>query len=246
MMGVSAWFLLRGEHAEFAKKSLVFSLALALAASLLQLPLGHWHAVQVAKTQPVKLAAMEGLFTTQTRAPILLFGIPDAGQQKVHFAVQVPGLLSLLAHNSIDAEVAGLDSVPRRDWPPLALTFYPFHLMVLLGLYFIALTMLGAFLYWRKQLFTYRPYLWLALFSIPLPFLSNELGWITAEVGRQPWAVYGLLRTSDAVSVTVPAWQIMLSLAMFVALYSFLFAVWLYLVRRTIGAGPEGSREAAK
>lgn len=246
MMGVSAWFLLKGRHTAFAQKSLVMSLIVALIASLLQLPLGHWHAVQVAHTQPVKLAAMEGLFTTQARAPILLFGVLDAGQQKVHFAVQVPGLLSLLAHNRLDAEVAGLDSVPRRDWPPLALTFYPFHLMVLLGLYFIALTMLGAFLYWRKMLFTFRPYLWLAMFSIPLPFLSNELGWITAEVGRQPWIVYKMLRTSDAVSVTVPAWQVAASLVMFVVLYAFLFAVWFFLMRKTIGIGPSEEGEAAQ
>ena len=244
MMGVSAWYLLKGRHTEFAQKSLVMSLIVALIASLVQLPLGHWHAVQVADTQPEKLAAIEGVFETQRGAPVLLFGIYN-GQDEMDFAIRIPKLLSLLAFGSVDAEVKGLNDFPRRDWPPLILTFYPFHLMVLLGLYFIALTLLGIYLYWRKLLFKNRLFLWLALLSIPLPFISNELGWITAEVGRQPWIVYRMLRTSDAVSVTVPAWQVAASLVMFVVLYAFLFAVWFFLIRRTVGTGPaEGEEDA--
>jgi cytochrome d ubiquinol oxidase subunit I len=239
MMGVSAWFLLKGLHVEFAKKSLTTALGMALAASLLELPLGHLHAIQVAHTQPEKLAAIEGLFKTQSGAPVLLFGIPDGQEAEVHFALRIPKLLSLLAFGRPDAEVDGLNEVPRRDWPPIVLTFYPFHLMVLLGLYFIGLTLLGIYLLWRKMLFTNRFFLWLALFSIPLPFITNELGWITAEVGRQPWIVYHLLRTSDAVSVSVPAWQIAISLFVFAALYALLFYVWLFLIRRTVGKGPE-------
>jgi cytochrome bd ubiquinol oxidase subunit I len=238
-MGVSAWFLLKGLHVEFAKKSLTTALGMALAASLLELPLGHLHAIQVAHTQPEKLAAIEGLFKTQSGAPVLLFGIPDGQEAEVHFAIRIPKLLSLLAFGRPDAEVDGLNEVPRRDWPPIVLTFYPFHLMVLLGLYFIGLTLLGIYLLWRKMLFENRLFLWLALFSIPLPFITNELGWITAEVGRQPWIVYHLLRTSDAVSVSVPAWQIAISLFVFAVLYAFLFYVWLFLIRRTVGKGPE-------
>lgn len=245
MMGISAWFLLKGKHAEFAQKSLVMSLIVALTASLVQLPLGHWHAVQVAHTQPEKLAAIEGVFQTQRGAPVLLFGIYDGQNAEMDYAIRLPKLLSLLGYGSVDAEVKGLNDFPRRDWPPLFLTFYPFHLMVLLGMYFIALTLLGLYLYWRKLVFKNRMFLWLALLSIPLPFLGNELGWITAEVGRQPWIVYKLLRTGDAVSVTVPAWQVATSLVMFVVLYAFLFAVWFFLIRRTVGTGPGEGEEAA-
>jgi cytochrome d ubiquinol oxidase subunit I len=154
----------------------------------------------------------------------------------------VPGLLSLLAHMDINAEVQGLNGFPRDEWPPLALTFYPFHLMVLLGLYFIGLTLLGVFLWWRGLLFKYKFFLWLALLSIPLPFIVNELGWITAEVGRQPWVVYHVLRTADAVSISVPAYQVLLTLVLFVVIYAFLFWAWLYLIRKLVGAGPEEAR----
>jgi cytochrome d ubiquinol oxidase subunit I len=242
MMGISAWYVLKGRHTEFAQYSLKVSLIVGLIAAMMQLPLGHWHAVQVAQTQPEKLAAVEGLFETQARAPILLFGVPDEAGGRMIAEVKVPGLLSLLAHMDINAEVQGLNGFPRDEWPPLALTFYPFHLMVLLGLYFIGLTLLGVFLWWRGLLFKYKFFLWLALLSIPLPFIVNELGWITAEVGRQPWVVYHVLRTADAVSISVPAYQVLLTLVLFVVIYAFLFWAWLYLIRKLVGAGPEEAR----
>jgi len=239
VMGVSALFILRGRHVEFAKESFKKALFLALGASLVQFGIGHWHAVQVAETQPEKLAAVEGIFETQKGAPALLFGIPDEEAGKVLCEVKIPGLLSLLAFGDADAEVKGLNDFPRNEWPPLAMTFFSFHLMVGLGAYFLAFALLCLFLLRKKKLFDSGFVMKLALFSIPLPFLSNELGWITAEVGRQPWAVYHRLKTREAVSVTVPAGNILFSIIVFALIYALLFFVWIHLLRREIGHGPE-------
>jgi cytochrome d ubiquinol oxidase subunit I len=239
MLGVSAWFLLKSRHADLMKKSLRMSLIVAFVASVVELGLGHLHAIQVAFTQPEKLAAIEGCFETETRAPALIFGIPSRKDERIYAPIRVPGLLSLLAFGNLDAEVKGLKAFPKEDWPPLALTFFPFHLMVALGMYFIALTAFGMFLLWRKRLFESRLFLKLALWSIPLPFITNELGWISAEVGRQPWVVYHVLRTRDAISTSVPVEQLVFSIIMFAVIYILLFAVWLFLIRREIRHGPE-------
>jgi cytochrome d ubiquinol oxidase subunit I len=245
MVGISAWYLLKKRHIPFARESLKVGLIVGFVASVVQLGLGHLHGVQVARTQPEKLAAIEGIFETQKRAPALLFGIPCKDEETVHAAIRLPGLLSLLTFGNLDAEVKGLKEIPKDEWPPLTLTFYPFHLMVALGIYFIALTTFGMVLLWRRKLFENRLFLKLALWSIPLPFVVNELGWISAEVGRQPWIVYHLLKTKDAVSISVPAGQILFSIIMFVLIYSLLFAAWLFLLRREINKGPEGTTPAS-
>jgi cytochrome d ubiquinol oxidase subunit I len=239
MLGVSAWFILKNRHTEFAQSSFRIALIVALIASVAQLGLGHYHAVQVAHTQPEKLAAVEGIFETQKRAPVLLFGIPDKEAETVRGAIKIPGVLSLFAFGSLDAEVQGLKDFPKEEWPPLGLTFYPFHIMVLLGIYFIAFSVIGVFLLWKKRLFSNNLFMTIALWSIPLPFISNELGWITAEVGRQPWIVYHLLKTRDAFSVTVPAWQVLLSIIIFCLIYILLFGVWVFLIKRQLERGIE-------
>ncbi len=241
VLGVSAWYILKKRHEEFARRSYEIALIVALIGSLLQLPLGHWHAVQVARTQPAKLAAIEGLFKTQTHAPALVFGIPDAKARKVRAAVEIPGALSLLAYNSLSAEVKGLNAFPEEDWPPLLPTFFSFHLMVMLGSLFIVFTLLAWALQRKGKLFESgwtRPVMWLSIILAPLPLLCNELGWMTAELGRQPWIVQDLLRTADAVSVSVPAWQVAVTLVIFVAVYAVLGALWIYLLARTIRRGP--------
>jgi cytochrome d ubiquinol oxidase subunit I len=239
MMGIAAWFLLKKRHIPFAKESLRLSLIIGFVASVVQLGLGHAHGIQVAFTQPEKLAAFEGIFETQTRAPALLFGIPSKEDETLHLAVRLPGLLSLLAFGNMNAEVKGLKDFPKSDWPPLTLTFYPFHLMVALGVYFILLTAYGVFFLWKKKLWEQSLFLKLALWSIPLPFIANELGWITTEVGRQPWIVYHLLKTQDAVSPTVVAGNILFTILMFLVIYSLLFIAWLFLLRHEIRKGPE-------
>ena len=139
MIGISAWFILKNRHLEFAKESLKKALIVGFIAAMVQLPLGHYHAIQVAHTQPEKLAAFEGLFETQKGAPLLLFGIPDREEETIHQAIRIPKLLSFLVSGDFNAEVKGLRDFPKDEWPPLGLTFYPFHLMVCLGMYFIGL-----------------------------------------------------------------------------------------------------------
>jgi cytochrome d ubiquinol oxidase subunit I len=239
VLAVGAWYMLRGVHREFAAETVRFAMWAALLLSLAQIGIGHWHAVQVAHTQPEKLAAVEGLFETQRRAPALVFGIPDEEAGTVRAEARIPGLLSLLAFGDPDAEVKGLDAFPREEWPPLLLTFLTFHAMVGLGFLFVAAPALGIFLMRKGRLEASRWFLRLAVCMAPLPFLANELGWITAEVGRQPWAVYRLLKTADGVTPGLPAWQVLASLIMFAALYAVLFVLWLMFLRDIIRAGPK-------
>jgi len=239
VMGLSAWFLLRGEHREFARKSLNTALVVGFLAAVVQVQLGHFHAVQVAETQPIKLAAFEGLWKTQKNAPLLVMGLPNQEQRRTDYAVELPGLLSIGVGGSRETRVAGLEDFPEEDWPPLLKSFFSFHLMVGLGFYFIGLTALGLFLLWRRKLYENRLFLRVALLSVPLPVIANELGWIAAEVGRQPWIVYGLMRTDQAFSTSVPAGQILASIVMFGVVYSLLFCVWIFLLRCKLLKGPE-------
>jgi cytochrome d ubiquinol oxidase subunit I len=237
MTGISAWFLLKGQNVEYARPTLHRGVITAAVASILLLVVGHWHAVQVAMTQPTKLAAFEGLFTTQDHAPLTLIGLPNAEKGTLDYALQVPAGLSMLVGNNPNTVVQGLDKTPKADWPPLIMSFVPFHLMFLLGFYFIGFGLLGLWLRFRGTLETNRFYLTLALFSMPLPFLANELGWTAAEVGRQPWIVYNLMRTAQASSPNVSAWQIIFSIALLLAIYTVLFIVWIGAIRREMRRG---------
>lgn len=237
MAGISAWYLLKGRHQEFARRSLQIGLVAAAVTSLLIVVTGHFHSEQVGLTQPAKMAAFEGLFRTEQGAGLVIWGFPDVANQTVRLRIAVPKLLSFLIYFDPNAAVAGLDQFPREDWPPVELAFYPYHLMVLLGGWFILLSWLGILL--GKRRFSNRAFLWAVLLSLPLPWLSLELGWMAAELGRQPWAVYGLLRTRDAVSVVVPAEQVLATIILFVLIYSALLALVIFLLRREIIRGPE-------
>ncbi|MTV50668.1 cytochrome ubiquinol oxidase subunit I [Heliobacillus mobilis] len=239
VMGISAYYLLRQRHLDFAKGSMKYALIVALAASLVQLYFGHMHSVQVAETQPEKLAALEGLFESEKEAPLLIFGIPDEKAGVTHFRIGIPKALSLLAHDDPEAEVKGLHAFPEDERPPVLMPFLSFHLMVGLGTFFILFTLWGLWLWKKDTLWTNRNFLTIALWSIPLPFIANEVGWIAAEVGRQPWIVYKLLKTVDGISFTVPAWQILTSIILFVAIYILLFVAWFFLLRKKLAAGPE-------
>lgn len=245
VLGVSASLLRRGKSVEEAKASLRVALVVAFAATVAQLGTGHWHGMQVAETQPIKLAATEGLFDTQRRAPFVVFAIPDAERERLAAAVEVPGLLSWLSFADFDAEVQGLREVPPEDRPPLGEVFFSFRAMIALWGWFLLLTAVGLFLLWRRRLFEQRWWLRLAVWTIPLPFLANEVGWMVAELGRQPWAIQGVLRTRDAISVNVPAWQILASLVMFGLIYALLFVAWLYLLRKHVRRGPEPAAATA-
>lgn len=238
MLGISAWFLLKQRHVQAARRTLMVALVVAFVTSLAQLGLGHYHAVQVAATQPSKLAAFEGLFRTQRHAPLTVFGIMDERGQRLRYAIRIPGMLSYLVSFRTSTQVTGLDRVPRAEWPPLSLTFYPFHLMFYIGLFLIGFTAFGILLIPKQRVFTSRFFLTVAMLAIPLPFLANELGWMTAEIGRQPWIVYRILPTQTAVSPNVQAGAVALSLGIFCTIYALFSVVWVLVIRRELRRGP--------
>ncbi len=240
VMSVCAYYILKGRHLDGAKRSFTVALIVATIASLLQLVSGHASARQVAFTQPAKLAAFEGLFKTpQGGAPLALIGHPDEKEETLTYGVVVPGLLSFLVHGDFTKPVDGLDKFKREDWPPVALSFHSYHAMIALGMFFIGVTLLASFLHWRKKLFEQRWLLWIFVFAILAAYAANQLGWMAAEVGRQPWVVYGLLRTADSVSKSVTAREVAASIAMFGFIYSLLFLVWIYVMNDKIQHGPE-------
>jgi len=239
--GIAAWYQLKGRHSILARTLLRPALTIFIAASILQLFSGHGHSVQVAKTQPEKMAAFEALWTTTEGAPLSLFGIPDAAARKTHLAVGVPRLLSLMVYMDPNAKVTGLDAFPETERPPVFLPFASYHSMILLGMLFIAISLAGIWLLASQRIWTARWYLKTLLFAIPLPLLANEFGWIAAEVGRQPWAVYRVLRTADAASTVVPAGNILATLALFVIVYALIAAAGLRVILRIIREGPEGA-----
>ncbi len=237
--GISAWYLLRKRFVDYFRTLLKISLIIFIITSLLQLVSGHTHSVQVAKTQPEKMAAFEALWNTQKGAPLSVFGIPVESEQKTYLDISIPKLLSLLAYLDPEARVPGLNEFPRDNRPPVFLPFATYHLMFALGMFFIAISLLGGYLFFRRRIYQKRWYLWTLVFSIPLPFVANEFGWIAAEVGRQPWAVYRILRTAKAASVSVPAEQILFTLIIFILIYLLLFAVFLKILFRILRKGPE-------
>jgi cytochrome bd ubiquinol oxidase subunit I len=239
--GISAWYLLKKRHTEFAQRSLAIAIVVGAIVSLASLGTGHYHAVQVANTQPTKLAAFEALFVTREGAPMSLFGIPDPEQKVLRLEVSIPNLLSLMVHFDPNAKVVGLDAFPQGEWPPIAITFYSYHLMMLIGFYFILLTWIGLFLLVRKRLFESRRFLTLLGISAPLPWIAMETGWVAAEAGRQPWIVYNELRTADGVSSVVPAGQILATIILFTLVYGLLLALLVYLVKGAIDRGPDAS-----
>jgi cytochrome d ubiquinol oxidase subunit I len=223
---------------EFARASLKVGLTAALIASLLQAVTGHASAQGVAKNQPAKLAAFEGLYQTTSNAPLVLVGYVDEKNEKV-VGIEAPGMLSFLAFNDTHATVTGLDAFAKEDRPPVAASFLFFHGMVGIGFTLIAVAALG-FLYFRKgTLHERRWLLWLLVFSVLGPQIANQLGWFAAEVGRQPWLVYGIMRTPEGLSKVVEANVVLSSLILFAFIYFLLFAVFIYLLNDKIQHGPD-------
>ncbi len=236
VMGVSAWHLLKKQNMDFFTRSFKIALVFGLVSSLFVAAIGDTHGVHVAQTQPAKLAAMESHWETKTHAPLHLFAIPDEKNERnsVEFG-SIPGVLSFLGYHDVDAEVRGLRDFPADERPPVLLTFISFRVMVGLGTLFILLTVYGIFK--RNRLADSPNYLKLMLFSIPLPYVAIELGWVLAEVGRQPWIVYGLMRTPSAVS-PIAAPQVLFSLIAFIAVYGLLGALGFYLMLANAKKGP--------
>jgi len=241
MAGISAYLVLKDRAAEVARKTLKISLVFGLIVSVIALfPTGDHHAKQVARTQPEKFAAMEGLIRGQTRAPLTIFGIPSEEPPRLDLKIGIPGILSLMASGDAEAYVPGIEDLREegRPTPPLAITFVSFHTMVGLGFFFILLTALGVFLLLRKKLYKTRWYLRLLLWAIPLPLIACELGWIVAEVGRQPWVVYRILKTEEAYSANVTGGEVLFSIIMFGLIYLMLGVLYVFILARNVKRGP--------
>jgi cytochrome d ubiquinol oxidase subunit I len=236
VMGISAWHLLKKSNISFFKNSFRIAVTVALIFSIVEMVQGDMHAAEVAKYQPAKLAAMESLWNTTKSAPEYLLAIPGpAHERNIAEFGAVPGLLSFLAYHHFDAEVKGLKAFPKADRPPVTIPYFSFRLMVALGTFFLVTALLG-FIY-RNSIETRTGLLKVFLYSIPLPYLACEAGWMLAEVGRQPWVVYGIMKTSDAAS-PIAASQVAISLAAFVLLYAFLGVVAFYLMWEHARKGP--------
>ncbi len=245
VMGVAAYHIMKKNQLDFFKKSFKIAAIFGLIMSLGIAIIGDFHAKEVAKTQPSKMAAMESLWETQSKAPVYMFAWPDAENEKNVFEfLPIPGLLSYLAHGDFNAEVTGLKDIPKDERPPIWLTFVSFRLMVFLGVIFIILSLL-AVVYSRKDSLENKGwFLKLLLYAIPLPYIAAQLGWIVAEVGRQPWIVYGMMKTSDAVSKSVATGQVWMSLIGFFVFYGLLAVVDIYLLTKISKKGPEPAKTA--
>jgi cytochrome d ubiquinol oxidase subunit I len=241
--GIAAFLLLKNKEDELAKRAINIAVIFGLIVSILEVfPFGDNHAKQVAQTQPEKFATIEGLTQTQSNAPILLFGIPTGTPPGLAMKVVLPGMLSWLVYGDMNATVKGLNEYSPNNLPPFVITFVSFHSMVALGSFFI-LVMLVTFIQIRRnRLWSNKWLLRILLWSIPLPLAACELGWITAEVGRQPWIVYGLLRTANAHSVSVTASEILFSIIIFGIIYLLLGILYVYLLAREVKHGPSPAK----
>ena len=240
VMGISAWHLLRKNEMDFFKRSFKQAALFGLVSSLLVALMGDMHSVEVAKTQPTKFAAMESIWETQKGVGMNLFLLPDEKNQcNAIERLCIPNMVSLLAFHNPDAEIKGLKDFPTDLRPPVLPTFLAFRAMVGIGTYLILASMVAVFLSYRKNLENNRLFLTIILFSIPLPYLGNQLGWLVAELGRQPWIVYGVLKTADAVSKNITVTQVVVSLVGFTVLYGGLGAIDIYLLAKYARKGPD-------
>ena len=240
MAAVGAFYLLDGKREGYGRIfTRVGVISGVISTILIIFPTGDLHGKYVARHQPAAIAGMEGLFHTTSGAGIVLMGQPNEETQQIDNPIVVNNVLSFLIYGTTKAEVTGLDSFPRDQWPSaLPLLFYAYHIMAGLGTYFVVLMVVAAFLLWRKKLYTTRWILWLLLISFPFPYIANTAGWMTAEIGRQPWLIYGLMRTSEGFSSTVSAGNGLFTLIGFMGLYALLGLLFTVLVYREISLGP--------
>jgi cytochrome d ubiquinol oxidase subunit I len=241
MAGLGAYYLLAEDHLEHARLFVRTGVVIGFVASLVQLwPTGDAEGVQVTQSQPVKLAAMEGLFQTTPGAGIVIIGQPNVQTQTIDNAIEVPRVLSFLTYQAWTAQVAGLDAFPADEWPDtIPLLYYAYHIMVGLGTMFIAIMGICALLLWRRQLFRQRWALWMLLLATPLPFVANTAGWMTAELGRQPWLAYALIRTSDGTSPLVSSGNILFTTLGFAGMYTLLSLLYVVVLAKEVAQGPE-------
>src|SRR5580704_5137520 len=247
MTAVGAFYLLSNKWTAHARIFIKTGVIAGCVFSVLQIfPTGDRQGKMVTDLQPVTLAAMEGLFQGQSSAPIVLIGQPDVQQGTIDNPIQVPGALSILTYRRWNANVRGLDAFPKEDWPDnIPLLYYSYHIMVGLGTLFVAITIVASLLLWRGKLFNSRWMLWILMLSAPFPYIANTAGWMTAELGRQPWLVYGLMRTENGYSRLVSAGNGMFTLLGFMGIYMVLGILGLFLLWREIDHGPAAWRDSA-
>ena len=246
MSAVGAYYLLEGKFVHEGRAFLRLGVTVGIIASIVQIfPTGDLHGKMMGKYQPVTVAAMEGLFRTQSGAPMVILGQPDAEHERIDNPIIANKVLSFLLYGTTTATVKGLNEFPKSDWPTnVPLVYYTYHIMVGLGTIFLAVMALSAFLLWRGLLYKTRWMLWIILCCLPFPHIANTAGWITAEVGRQPWIVYGLLRTAAGYSNGVQAGNSLFTLIGFMGLYTILAILFLFLVYRVVAHGPVGEAAA--
>ncbi|MGI9104026.1 MAG: cytochrome ubiquinol oxidase subunit I [Terriglobales bacterium] len=246
MAALGAFYLLSRKHENQAKIFIRTGVIAGVIFSILQLfPTGDGQGRMLARHQPATLAGMEALFKTGQGADLIILGQPDVEKQRIDNPLIVPRMLSFLTYQAWNAEVKGLDAFPPRDRPEnVPLLYYSYHIMVGLGTIFIAVMLISVLLLWRRRLFDARWALWILMLSFPFPYIANIAGWMTAEVGRQPWLVYGLLRTADGYSKMVSTGNAMFTLLGFMGMYTVLSFLFLFLVHREIDRGPEDSAPA--
>ena len=243
MAALGAFYLLIGKHLPSGQTFVRVGVTVGIIASIFQLfPSGDGQGRMLARYQPVTLAAMEGLFYTQRGAPVAIIGQPDMDNKRLDNPLVVPRMLSFLTYRRWMSEVKGLDTFPRPDWPDnIPLLYYSYHVMVGLGTIFIAIMVVCAWKLWKGTLYTSRGMLWALMLSLPFPYIANTAGWMTAEVGRQPWVIYGLMRTKAGISPQVSSGNVWFSLIGFMGMYAVLGILFLFLVYRVVEQGPEPS-----
>lgn len=242
VMGVGAYYLLSRREEAIGRRFVRAGVIVGLIFSLLAIfPTGDRNGRNVTTFQPIKLAAMEGLFATEREAPLAIIGMPDARHQQLIDPIFVPEFLSFLAYGNFRANVSGLSAYARELWPPVELTYYAYHVMVGLGTIFAAVTGIAVLLLLAAQLWRAHWMLWLLMLLMPFPYIANEAGWVVAEVGRQPWIIYGLMRTSEGSSPTVASGETLFTLIGFAGMYFLLGVLYLIMVLREIELGPSAA-----
>jgi len=241
MSSIGAFYLLSGRHMGYGKTFLrVGVIGAFIFSGAAAFPTGDGQGQMLSKHQPTTLAAMEGLFKTESGAPIVLIGQPDVDKQRLDNPLEIPHMLSFITYKRWGAEVKGLDAFPKDLWPDnIPLLYYSFHIMVGLGTIFGATTALAVFLLWRGKLFDFKPMLWVLMLMLPLPYIANTAGWMVAELERQPWLIYGILKTSQGTSPNVSSGSALFTLIGFAGMYTILSILFLFLIQREIGHGPE-------
>jgi cytochrome bd ubiquinol oxidase subunit I len=245
MVGLGAFYVLGRRHEEYGRVFLKVGVIAGVLASIWMLfPTGHFSSEQVAEHQSVSLAAMEGLFESERQAGVVLIGQPDIENRTIENPIIIPRALSYLIYQNWNAEVKGLEAFPEKNWPDnIPLLYYSYHVMVGLGTFFIGIMTLAAFLLWRRRLYESRWMLWLLMLAIPFPFIANTAGWFTAELGRQPWLVYGLFRTQEGVSPLISSGSVLFTLIGFAGMYLVMGLLYILLMVREVAHGPEAEGE---